>query len=120
MPINYVTWKSTRNKNSKANIYTAEGRKYVHDSLRIPNLGIMKEMQSKPIKNASLMLNDNRISKFSAQLGKCAITGKHFQSYDEINTHHIIPRCDGGTDEYNNLVLVTKDIHICSNHHRMK
>lgn len=112
LPINYVTWKSTRNKNSKANIYTAEGRKYVHDSLRIPNLGIMKEMQSKPIKNASLMLNDNRISKFSAQLGRCAITGKHFQSYDEINTHHIIPRCDGGTDEYNNLVLVTKDIHI--------
>lgn len=112
LPINYVTWKSTRNKNSKANIYTAKGRKYIHDALKIPNIGIMKEMQSKPIKNASLMLNDNRISKFSAQLGKCAIIGKYFDSYDEINIHHIIPKCKGGTDRYSNLILVTKDIHI--------
>lgn len=112
LPINYVKSVPTKSKNSKANIYTEEGRKYVHDSLRIPNIEIMKEMQTKPIINASLMLNDNRISKFSAQLGKCEITGYYFESYEDINVHHIKPKSKGGTDKYNNLVLVKKDIHI--------
>ena len=53
---------------------------------------------------------DNRISKFVGQNGKCYITGIRL-STDEVHCHHKIPLKLGGTDEYNNLVIVHKDIH---------
>ena len=54
---------------------------------------------------------DNRISLFSAQWGKCAITGKEFIVTGEIHCHHKIPKEKGGTDKYENLVLVLESVH---------
>jgi len=54
---------------------------------------------------------DNRISLFSAQWGKCAISDREFQTTDEIHCHHIVPKSRGGTDRYENLVLVTSTVH---------
>ena len=54
---------------------------------------------------------DNRISLYFAQKGKCAVTGERFTSTNEIHCHHKIPKSQGGTDEYENLILVTKVIH---------
>ena len=54
---------------------------------------------------------DNRISKYSAQNGKCAITGIILE-LDDIHCHHIIPKEFGGNDKFENLVIVHKDIHI--------
>lgn len=112
LPINYVAHKPTKSKRFAANIYTQEGRKLVHDVLEIPNAGIMKIMANNPIPNRSVQYNDNRISKFSGQQGKCAVTGEYFESYEDIHTHHVTPVEYGGTDDYNNLALVKKDIHI--------
>ncbi|MBQ7705152.1 MAG: HNH endonuclease, partial [Selenomonadaceae bacterium] len=50
---------------------------------------------------------DNRISLYNAQKGKCAVTGKDFEATEEIHCHHIKPKNQGGTDEYENLILVT-------------
>ena len=46
-----------------------------------------------------------------AQKGKCAVTGEEFISKDEIHCHHKIPKSKGGTDEYENLILVTATVH---------
>jgi hypothetical protein len=54
---------------------------------------------------------DNRISLYFAQKGKCAVTGERFTSTNEIYCHHKIPKSKGGTDEYENLILVTKIVH---------
>jgi 5-methylcytosine-specific restriction endonuclease McrA len=54
---------------------------------------------------------DNKISLCSAQKGKCAVTGESFTSKEEMHCHHKIPKSKGGTDEYQNLVLVTATIH---------
>jgi len=54
---------------------------------------------------------DNRISLFSAQQGKCAITGKPFECVTDIHCHHKRPRSLGGTDKYGNLVLVLAPVH---------
>ena len=54
---------------------------------------------------------DNRISLFSAQWGKCAVTGKEFQVVSDIHCHHIIPTVMGGTDAYGNLVLILTPVH---------
>lgn len=53
---------------------------------------------------------DNRLSLWAAQYGKCAVTGKVLW-IDEIHCHHKIPLENGGTDRYQNLVIVHKDVH---------
>ena len=53
---------------------------------------------------------DNRISLYAAQYGKCAVTGRVMEAHD-IHCHHKVPVSKGGTDEYANLVLVSKDVH---------
>ena len=64
-----------------------------------------------PIYDKSVEYYDNRISHFSAQWGKCAVTGKSFETLSEIHCHHIVPKEHGGTDKYDNLVLITSNVH---------
>lgn len=59
-----------------------------------------------------LEYNDNRLSLYSAQMGKCAVTGAKLMIGD-IFCHHKVPRCSGGTDAYQNLIL------LCGNAHRL-
>ena len=37
--------------------------------------------------------------------------GEKFTSTDEIHCHHKIPKAKGGTDDYQNLILVTATVH---------
>ena len=53
---------------------------------------------------------DNRISLYATQYGKCAVTSTHLEK-DDIHCHHKIPRSNGGTDRFENLVIIHKDIH---------
>lgn len=91
--------------------YTAEGRREIHDNLRIQNLHLMWEMMRRPAYGRSTEFADNRISLFSAQYGKCAVTGKPFLTTEEIHCHHKTPRHKGGKDEYSNLILVLEPVH---------
>ena len=60
--------------------------------------------------NQSIEYLDNHISKYAAQFGKCAVTGKQLL-LEEIHCHHIKPRKLGGKDDYRNLVIVCSDVH---------
>ena len=53
---------------------------------------------------------DNRISKYSSQRGRCAVS-QWFLIARETHCHHIIPVSHGGTDKFNNLIIVHEDIH---------
>ena len=109
-PIGYVQCKNPMNKKRSVCSYTAEGRAEIHDNLRI-NVKLMLELMKQPLYDRSTEYADNRISLFSAQWGKCAVTGKEFAITEEIHCHHIVPRENGGTDRYDNLVLVLEPIH---------
>ena len=109
-PIGYVQCKNPMSKKRTVNNYTKEGRKAIHDRLRI-NTGLMLQLMEQPLWNQSVEYADNRISLFSAQWGKCAVTGKEFATTDEIHCHHKTPKHNGGTDAYDNLILVTDQIH---------
>lgn len=61
--------------------------------------------------DAEKAFEDNRISLYAAQYGRCTITGVNLMSYD-IRCHHKVPLENGSTDEYGNLVLVTEAVHI--------
>ena len=55
--------------------YTAKGREKIHQSLKAINKNVLSYVMKNFIPNRTIEYNDNRISKFIAQYGKCAVTG---------------------------------------------
>ncbi len=96
-PIGYIQRKIPMNKSDKK-------RNKPVDELQL-------KLLRQPLYGRSIEYVDNRISLYSAQKGQCAITGQKFTSTDEIHCHHKIPKSQGGTDEYQNLILVTATVH---------
>jgi len=109
-PIGYVQCKNPMLKRRNICCYTAEGRKELHDNLRV-NTSLMLSLMRQPMYGRSTEYADNRISLFSAQWGKCAVSGREFRSTAEIHCHHKTPRNNDGNDKYDNLVLVSETIH---------
>lgn len=111
IPLGYVQHQNPMWKNGKVNKYTPEGRKEIHNQLQKVNLNILHYLMRNPNENQSVEYNDNRLSLYCAMQGKCAIT-KIILEKDNIHCHHIIPRKDGGGDNYQNLLLIDKRVHI--------
>ena len=111
LPIAYAHHRKTMGKKKMANLYTPEGRTWKHDDIVFRNAWLLGELYKYPITNRSIEYNDNRISLFSAQKGRCSVTGKEFLCQEEIHCHHKTPKAKGGKDGYNNLVLVLEDVH---------
>lgn len=109
-PIGYVKHKNPMAKKRSICQYTVEGREGLHDNLRI-NVSLMRQLMRQPLYDRSAEYADNRISLFSAQWGKCAVTGSDFQCVADIHCHHKLQRQNGGSDKYENLVLVLKPVH---------
>lgn len=109
-PIGYAQNKIPRCKKRLINKYTPEGRAEIHSNLGIDTATLLRLMRN-PISDRSVQYADNRISLYAGQYGRCLVTGIKLE-YSDIHCHHKIPRHCGGTDEYKNLVIVHKDIHI--------
>ncbi|HHW36720.1 MAG TPA: HNH endonuclease [Bacillales bacterium] len=63
-----------------------------------------------PIPGQSAEYNDNRISLYVGQNGKCAITKCELE-IGQMEAHHKVPRSLCGTDKYDNLLFVTTEVH---------
>ncbi|WP_449598644.1 group II intron reverse transcriptase/maturase [Niallia sp. Marseille-Q9988] len=111
LPIGYIKHKNPMMKRNVINAYTKEGRAEIYKNLTQVNVTILRYIMERPVMNRSVEYNDNRIALYSAQLGKCRVTGEELSPIS-IHCHHITPRHRGGTDGYKNLCLVDKDIHI--------
>lgn len=107
-PIGYTQFRTPRQNNRNINSYSAEGRIGLHDNLRI-NTDLMLTLMRNPPENASIEYADNRISLFSAQWGKCAVTGKELQGLQDIYCYHINPYLRYGRDRYANLILICEN-----------
>ena len=55
--------------------------------------------------------NDNRLSLYCGQGGKCAISKMSLEIV-HMHCHHITPINLGGDDRYSNLLFVTDKVHI--------
>lgn len=108
-PIGYIRTRSPLCIKFGLTPYTVKGREMMHKSLGI-NVDMMLDLMAKPT-YGTIEYADNRISLYCAQWGKDAVTGQPFESADEIHCHHKIPKKDGGTDAYQNLVLISETIH---------
>lgn len=109
-PIDGVKHKSPLNFTQEKSSYTENGRLLVHKNQEAVPPFMVHYLMENPIKSESMEYNDNRLSKYIAQLGKCAITGKELD-IGEMELHHKKPKEKGGTDAYQNLVFLNKDVH---------
>lgn len=109
-PVGYIQTKTPKFQKRKVNKYTVEGREEIHKKLGI-NMSIFHELMEQNESLGSVEYMDNRISLYVAQNGKCAVTEKVL-NIDDINCHHRLPRELGGGDNYSNLIIMCKEVHI--------
>ena len=110
VPVGYIRHKPPKSMNRKINSYTPEGRAEIHKNLDRIDMTVLHYLMRNPVLYRSIEYNDNRLSLYSAQMGKCAVSGKVL-SIGDIHCHHKVPRHLGGKDNYQNLVLVCEDVH---------
>jgi RNA-directed DNA polymerase len=90
--------------------YTKSGRNLIHENLSNINSSMVYYLMKNPVFGESVEFNDNRISLYVAQKGKCFITGKALEISD-MDVHHKIPQQRKGKDNYGNLVFVCSEAH---------
>lgn len=110
VPIAFIQTRNAMHMKRGTCNYTEKGRALIHKPLGV-DLSIMKALMLEDMKHYAVEYMDNRISLYAAQYGKCAVTGKRL-SKDEIHCHHKTPKCFGGDDRYENLVIVQLDVHV--------
>lgn len=110
LPIGYVRHKPPIHKMKAINKYTKEGRGLIHKNLESVDMSMVHALMRNPVKGATIEYNDNRISLYVAQKGRCAIT-KELLSIENIHCHHKRLKSKGGGDEYANLIILDKHIH---------
>lgn len=110
VPIHAQRWKTPLCFSQTICNFTAEGRAKIHNSLKAIDKTMLSYIMRNYIPNRSIEYNDNRISKFIAQYGKCAILGKELGLH-EWQCHHINPYYLSKDDKYSNLIIVHKAIH---------
>ncbi len=109
-PLADVQWKKTMTFNNNMCNYTKDGRILVYKKLDGYITREINHLLNISYENGRVEYMDNRISKYSGQRGRCAVS-QLFLLAREIHCHHIIPVSQGGTDKFNNLIIVHKDIH---------
>lgn len=109
VPVGYIRTKNPMDVRLAVCKYTPEGRLAIHNELRL-DMNIMHALMRIHSGTRSIQFMDNRVSLYAAQWGRCAVLGEKL-SLGEIHCHHKVPRVNGGTDEYNNLVIVHDDVH---------
>ncbi|WP_144490014.1 group II intron reverse transcriptase/maturase [Bacillus thuringiensis] len=110
LPVTGVHHKNPWNFSQTICNYTEIGRRKVHSNLKVIPKDVLIQVMNTYSKSRSIEYNDNRISKYIAQYGKCFITGEEI-GVDRVHCHHIIPINKGGDDRYHNLVIVDWFIH---------
>lgn len=110
VPLSFIQHKNPMFKKLITNKYTAEGRAEIHRQLQNVNMEMLTYLMRNPVIGRSLEYNDNRLSLYCAQMGKCFVSGLIFE-IGGMHCHHKTPISMGGNDGYMNLVLVTDEIH---------
>lgn len=109
VPIAYVQHKNPMDKKRIINKYTAAGRAEIHKRLEKVNLSILHYLMRHPAEG-SIEYNDNRLSLYCAQQGKCAVLNMPMEA-NRIHCHHKKTKAQGGSGAYGNLILVDMSVH---------
>lgn len=113
--IQAVHHKNPMNYRQDMSIYSVKGRSFIkdNDEFSLNQLSYVTQQlldTTSVCFRQSIELADNRITLYLAQKGKSYITGKVVDVVDYHCHHRVAVKC-GGSHEYSNLVLVSKDEH---------
>ncbi|WP_154064704.1 group II intron reverse transcriptase/maturase [Enterococcus faecalis] len=113
IPVSFVQHRNPMYLKVKINKYTPEGRELIHRNQSAVSEIALRWIMSHPVVSdrATVEFNDNRISLFIAQLGKCSVTGEELNVLD-MHCHHKIPYHLSKDDKYSNLIIVKPEVHI--------
>ena len=89
--------------------YTVEGRMKSSKALKNATYMEIIEYAKNYDKRETIQFNDNRISRASMCQMRCEITGERL-SLENISCCRFLPKEFGGTDEYDNLRIIHKDM----------
>ena len=106
-PIAFIKNKIPMAKRSIVCSYTKEGRALIHTELNL-NQYVLKGLREKISVGHSTEYHDSKISLFSAQKGKCAISGEEFADAEHVAVWLKVPGSLGGFERYKNMVLIHK------------
>ncbi|WP_205439415.1 group II intron reverse transcriptase/maturase [Halobacillus ihumii] len=109
-PIGNVKTFHTMNFSPKLSLYTKKGREQIYKKLRPDIQQEVGYLMKASLQNRSIEYLDNRISRYSMKMGKCEITGEYLHASD-VHCHHYVPKSLGGTDKFQNLRILHKDVH---------
>ncbi|WP_234885109.1 HNH endonuclease signature motif containing protein [Clostridium tarantellae] len=110
-PVHFIKHTSSMNFNQNINDYSKDGREKSTKSLKKNTKLIILQLSERYNPYETVEYNDNRVSRASMTGMKCEVT-KIPLEIDEMHCHHQIPRKYGGTDKYDNLRILHKDVHI--------
>ena len=102
--IAYIKNKIPMAKKTAVCSYTADGRALIHTNLSL-NSFVLAGLRNQPSMGRSTELTDSRISLFSAQRGKCALSGELFENAADIVCWLKTPAEFGGRERYQNMIL---------------
>lgn len=112
LPIGNIKRRTPLQKRLAINKYTVEGRKIIHKQLGNVTPRELQKLRNRTLgtgRRATVQLYDNRIALYVAQRGKCPISGKDL--LDSMHLHHKIPWSKTHDDSYDNLILLSEDVH---------
>ena len=109
LPITGVHHKSPMNFSQEICNYTEKGRKKIHNNQRAVESSKLKAFQMFLNDEDTIEFRNNMVSKFVAQYGKCYITGNELEPENAVGIR-IKPRERNGTDDYSNIVIVSKAV----------
>lgn len=110
-PIGYIKHRPPSMLRVAVNKYTSDGRAYIHRQLEKIDMQVLMYIMRNPVRGKNIEYNDNRLSLYCGQGGKCAVSGKTLE-IGHMHCHHITPVSKGGDDKYSNLLFVTDKVHI--------
>jgi RNA-directed DNA polymerase len=109
-PLKNVKTVNNMNFSQSLNPFTIKGRELIHKNLRPDIQRELIILMKSNIPDRSVEYLDNRISRYSMKMGKCEVTGV-FLFASDVHCHHYLPIHLGGTDKFDNLKILQKDVH---------
>lgn len=114
-PLANVKTKNNMNFSSSLSLYTTAGREQIHKKLRPDIHQEIFFLMKSNIPERSIEYMDNRMSRYSMKMGICEITGMYLFATD-VYCHHYIPLHLGGSDKFNNLRILHKEVYNLIHH----
>ena len=109
VPVRYVQAKYPQFFDEGYNLYDENN---TLDTFNLENMADIIAYFSSDVQNArdTAELYESKISRLVSQKAKCHITQQPLIK-GEIATHHIVPVSKGGTDEYENVIIIQSQVH---------